>query len=94
MCEYPMIALTLEITAIAFLVMAAAVAYLFRQAARAPKGYEDWDGFHLGEESQAHGKTQGRAHRRGRAVVPAIVSADDHAMPVRIHHGPPAHAAF
>ena len=47
MSEHTMIALTLEITAIALLLMVLAVIYVFRQAERAPKGFEDLDGFHL-----------------------------------------------
>jgi hypothetical protein len=90
MCEYPMIALMIEITAIAFFAMVAAVTCLFRQAARAPEGYEDSDGFHLGVEPD----DSGMALDGSRAMVQAVVVADDNPMPVSIHHGPPAQAAF
>ena len=88
--EHTMIALTLEITAIALLLMVLAVIYVFRQAERAPKGFEDLDGFHFGPEPHAHGKVRRRKH----AVVPAVVTADDRTMPVPIHSGPPAQAAL
>jgi hypothetical protein len=85
-----MIALTLEIAAIVILLMVAAFVYVFRQAARAPKGFENLDNFHCGTEPHARSK----ARRRNRAVVPAVVTADDSTMPVQIHHVPPAQAAL
>lgn len=89
-----MIALTLEIAAVAFFLMAAAVVYVFRQAARAPMGFENPDGFHFGTEPATQSApSKGNAHRRKRVVVPAVVTADDHTMSVQIHHVPPAQPA-
>jgi hypothetical protein len=85
-----MIALTLEIAAIAILLMVAAFVYVFRQAARAPQGFENLDSFHFGTEPHAQAKARGW----NRAVVPAIVTADDQTMPIQIHHVPPAQAAL
>jgi hypothetical protein len=84
-----MIALTLEIAATALLLIVAAGVYLFWQATRAPRGFEDWDGFHLDIEPQR----RSRDRRRKRAVVPAV-AADDSTTPVPIHNGPPAQAAL
>jgi len=83
-----MFALTLEITAIAILLMVAAVVCVFWQAARSPKGFENSDGFHFGTEPCAHSN----AHGRNRAVVPAVVPVDDRPVPVPIHYIPPAQA--
>ena len=90
MSEPMMIAFTIEITAIALLLMVAAGAYVFWQATRAPKGFEDWDGFHLDAEPRTHG----RVRRRRRTVAPAAANADDSAASVPIHNGPPAQAAL
>ena len=90
MSGYTMIVLTLEITVIALLLVVLAVIYVFRKAARAPKGFENSDGFHFGTEPPAHGK----ARRRRRAVAPVAVNVNDSTMPVQIHHIPPAQAAL
>jgi hypothetical protein len=90
MRESTMIALTLEVAAIGILLVVLAVGFVYRQAARAPKGFENSDGFHFGAEP----RPQGITHRRKRALVAAVATADDREMPVQIHHIPPAQAAL
>ena len=90
MSEYRMIALTLEIAAIFLVLMVGAGIYLFRKAVRAPIGYEDLAGFHLGDESPARDS----AYHLKRVGPPAIRAAAENTIPDSIHHVPPAQAAL
>lgn len=91
MSESTMIALTLEIAAIALLLMVASVVYVFWKAAHAPMGFEDWGGFHLDAETPP---ARGETRRRKRIVAPLVAAATDKTVPEQIHHGPPAEAAL